>query len=87
MSDKHQNIKFRNSGKIKHMPVGLKLKGFTIWNSFSSVICADPESFVGGGPTQHFKLMRRREDPYTTKIGTSSTRKRKYHLNGFSLAG
>ena len=31
------------------MPVGLKLKGFIIWNSFSSVTCADPENFVGGG--------------------------------------
>ena len=41
--------------------------------------CADPESFVRGGPTFttfFFKLMRGREDPNTTINGPSSARQR-----------
>ena len=45
--------------------------------------CADPENFVGGGPTlTTFFLVERRDDPNTTESGPSLACQR----NGVSLA-
>ena len=50
----------------------------TVLDHLSALSCADPEKFVGGGPT-HFFLVdagRGSKDPNTTKTGSSSASRR-----------
>ena len=58
-------------------------------NLFSFCKCADPESFVRGGPTltAFFSVDEGREYPNTTKSGAIIGPVAKYNLNGVSLAG
>ena len=62
--------------------------------SHSLKTCADPDSFVRGGPALttfcflfvSFLVYEGREDPNTTISGPSSARQRNVNSNGFSLA-
>ena len=47
--------------------------------------CADPESFVRGGPTLTTFFFSSLEDPKTTKSGSRSARQRNANLMAFRL--